>query len=131
MQITSVAVFVKDNKLLFEKRREGEDNYASLLALPGGHKRKSESSKKALKREIREELKVSITEAEYIGMFKDKDPTSKDVFHHHAFLIKEYKGKIKKTTEQEAVKWIDLNKIKKLKNINKVDIKILKKAKLI
>ena len=131
MQITSVAVFVKDKKVLFEKRRESEDNYANLLALPGGHKRKSESAQKALIREIREELKIHIKSAKYIGMFKDIDPTSKQLYHHHAFICKEWKGKIKKTAEQEAVKWIDLNKIKLMKNINKVDIKILKKAKLI
>jgi len=131
MQITSVAVFVEDNKILLEKRRKDEDNYANLLALPGGHKRKKESPKKALIREIKEELKVDIKQASYIGMFKDKDPTSKDMFHHHAFMIKEYKGKIKKTTEQAGIKWIDLNKVKTLKNINKVDLRIIKKAKLI
>ena len=131
MQITSVAVFAKGSKVLLEKRRKDEDNYANLLALPGGHKRKSESPKKALIREIKEELKVNVKKAKYLGVFEDKDPTSKELFHHHAFLCKEWKGKIKKTTEQEAVKWINLNKIKKLKNMNKVDIIILKKAKLI
>jgi len=131
MQITSVAVFVKDNKVLLEKRRKDEDNYANLLALPGGHKRKTESAKKALLREIKEELKVNIKKAKYIGVFKDKDPTSKDIFHHNAFLCTEWKGDIKKTTEQEAIKWINLNKIKKLKNMNKVDVRILKKARLI
>lgn len=131
MQITSVAVFVKDNKVLFEKRRESEDNYANLLALPGGHKRKSESPRKALKREIKEELKVNIKQAKYLGMFKDKDPTSKELFHHHAFLCTEWKDHIKITTEQEAIKWINLNNIKKLKSIRKTDIKIIKKAKLI
>jgi len=131
MQITSVAVFVKDSKVLLEKRREDEDNYANLFALPGGHKRKTESPKEALIREIREELKVNIKKASYIGIFEDKDPTSKDIFHHHAFLVEEYKGKITKTMEQESLKWINLNRIKKLKNINKVDIKILKKARLI
>ncbi|MBW2982498.1 NUDIX hydrolase [Candidatus Woesearchaeota archaeon] len=131
MQITSVAVFIKDNNILLEKRRESEDNYADCLALPGGHKKKNESPKKALIREIKEELNVKVKEAKPLGMFEDKDPTSKDMFHHHAFLIIEYKGKIKKTAEQEALKWINLNKIKKLKNINKVDVKILKKAKLV
>jgi 8-oxo-dGTP diphosphatase len=131
MQITSVAVFAKGNKILLEKRRKDEDNYANLFALPGGHKRKAESPKQALIREIREELRVNIRKAEYIGMFRDIDPTSKDSFHHHAFLVNEYKGKIKKTTEQESLKWINLNKIKKLKNMNKVDIRIINKAGLI
>ena len=36
-----------------------------------------------------------------------------------------------KTTEQAAVKWINLKQIKTLKNTRKVDIQILRKAKVI
>jgi mutator protein MutT len=131
MQITSNAVFVKDSRVLLEKRREDEDNYADVLALPGGHKKKTESSRKALVREMKEELGVIVKKTKYLGLFKDRDFTSKDMFHHHAFLCEEWKGEIKKTREQEAVKWVDLKKVKNLKNTRKLDIRILKKAKLI
>ena len=131
MQITAVGVFIKDNKVLLEKRRKDEDNYANLLALPGGHIRKKETAKKALIREIKEELKVNIKKAKYLGRFRDIDPTSKDIFHHHAFLCREWEGDIKKTTEQAGIKWIDLNKIKKMKGLRKTDIRILKKARLV
>jgi len=131
MQITATGVFLKDKKVLLEKRRKDEDNYANLLALPGGHKKKNESARKALVREMKEELKIDVKKTKYMGMFKDKDPTSKDLFYHHAFICKEWKGLIKRTTEQESLKWVNLNNIKKLKNINKVDLKILKKARLV
>jgi len=131
MDITSVAVFVMEGKVLLEKRRKDEDNYAGLWALPGGHKRKKESSMQALKREMREELRIHISKAEYIGTFRDIDPTSKHIYSHHAYLCTGWKDHIKGTTEEEKVKWIELKKIKRLKNMNPVDIKILKTAKLI
>ncbi len=131
MQITAIVALVKDNKVLFEKRRKDEDIYADMLTLPGGHIKKKETYRKTLIREIKEELRVTIKKTKYLGMFKDIDPTSKDIFHHHAFLCKEWDGKIRKTTEQEAIKWINLNKIKKMKEIRKIDTAILKKAKLI
>ncbi len=131
MQITAIAVFVKNKKVLFEKRRKDEDNYAGMLALPGGHKRRKEKIKETLIRESKEEMNVKIKKAKFIGVFRDIDPTSKQIYNHHAFLCKEWEGDIKKTKEQEAVKWIDLNKIKKLKKIRETDIKILKKAKVL
>ena len=129
--ITSTAVFLKDKKVLLEKRKKTEDNYAGFWALPGGHKRKTESSKKTLIREIKEELGVNVKSAKFLGTFRDLDPTSKAVYHHHAFLCEEWNGKIKKTKEQKGIKWIYLSMIKKLKNTRKVDIRILRKAGLI
>ncbi len=46
-------------------------------------------------------------------------------------VYEEWKGRIRTTTEQEGIKWINLNRIKKLKNMNKIDIKVLRKARLI
>ena len=124
MQITATVVFIKNRKVLLEKRRKDEDNYAGLWALPGGHKRKKETIRQALKREIREELKVTIKKAKYLGMFRDIDPTSKNLYHHHAFLVKDWGGKITKTYEQKGLKWCDPKKLPK--NTGSVDRKILK-----
>jgi len=129
MEITSNAVFIKDSKVLFEKRREDEDNYAGLWALPGGHKREKESPKKALIREMKEELGVKIKEAKFIGRFEDIDPTSKKPYLHHYYLCS-YEGRIKKTYEQKKLKWLKPDKIKKLKEkgkTSKSDIEVLKK----
>ena len=127
MQITATAVFIQNGKVLLEKRRKDEDNYAGLWALPGGHKRKKETIRQTLKREIREELKIKINKAKYLGLFRDIDPTSKNLYHHHVFLCTEWDKKIKTTTEQEKVKWFDLRKFNKIPNIGTVDKKILKK----
>jgi ADP-ribose pyrophosphatase YjhB (NUDIX family) len=131
MEITVLAVFLQGKKLLLEKRRKDEDNYAGMWALPGGHKRKKETFTHALKREMREEVAILIKKARYIGTFRDIDPTSKKQYSHHAFLCTEWHDHITHTTEQEKVKWVDLNQYKKLKPARKIDKQILKKAKIL
>jgi ADP-ribose pyrophosphatase YjhB (NUDIX family) len=134
MDITSVGIFIREDDILFEKRRKNEDNYAGLWALPGGHKRKKETSEKALKREMGEELGIRVIYTKYLGNFRDIDPTSKNLYSHHAFFCVLWEGKIKKTFEQKKVKWIKFRKIKKMiksKEIRNVDVKILKKLGII
>ncbi len=127
MQITAVAVFIKNGKVLLEKRRKDEDNYAGRWALPGGHKRKKENMKQALKREMIEELHIYIKQAKPLGTFRDIDPTSREIYHHHAFLCTEWHDHIAKTYEQKALKWWDLKKFSKIPKTRAVDKKILKK----
>lgn len=130
MEIVATAIFRKDSKVLLEKRREDEDNYAGMWTLPGGHKKKNETIEQALKREMKEELKVKITKAEFVGKFKDIDPTSNRIYEHNAFLCSEWDGEIQETTEQSGVKWFDVAEIGGLKKLNPLDIKILEKAKV-
>lgn len=128
MEKTSLAVFLKGRKLLLEKRRKDEDNYAGIWALPGGHKRAGETFLQTLKREMHEEIGIHIKEARYIGSFRDIDPTSKKKYQLHAFLCTEWHNHIARTREQEKLRWIALSRYKKLKTIRKVDKKILRKA---
>ena len=131
MEKIAVAVFLRGKKLLLEKRRKDEDNYAGVWALPGGHRRKKETYAQTLKREMREELGIVVMKAKYIGAFKDIDPTSKKLYSHHAFLCTAWHDHIEKTKEQEKVKWVDVSKYKKLKPLRKVDKQILRKARIL
>lgn len=126
-----LAVFLKGRKLLLEKRRKDEDNYAGLWALPGGHKRKKETHKQALKREMREEIGIIVKETRYIGTFKDIDPTSKKLYSHHAYICTQWHDHITHTKEQEKIKWIALRRYKQLKPVRKVDKRILRKANIL
>ena len=54
MQIIAVALFIRNNKVLLEKRKEDEDNYAGLWAIPGGHREKEEEIERKEK-EVKEE----------------------------------------------------------------------------
>jgi mutator protein MutT len=125
-QITAAAIFWKNNRVLLEKRSREEDNYAGYWAFPGGHKRKKEKIEQTLKREMGEELKVRILECAYLGKFGDKDPTSKKLYAHNAFLCKKWKnGRFGKN-----LKWFKIHDILGKKSFQgaefrKVDRKIL------
>lgn len=127
MQITANAVFIKNNKILLEKRRKDEDNYADIWAIPGGHKKNKEQIKKTLIREMKEEMHIIVKKARPLGVFKDVDPTSKKIYHHHAFLVSEWEHRIKKTFEQKALRWFNMKKLPK--NLRDVDKKIIKQLK--
>ena len=134
MQTTSNAVFLKKGKVLFEKRRDDEDNYAGIYALPGGHLRKNETARRALAREMKEELHINAIKAEFIGKFKDRDFTSGDLFLHNYFLCTDYEGKIKKTYEQKKLRWMSAKEIEqfsKKRKLIKTDLDALRKIKVI
>ena len=130
MEETAAAIFKKDSKILLEKRREDEDNYAGFWALPGGHKKEEETPEEALVREMKEELNVTVKKFKFIGKFEDRDPTSKKMYTHHSFLCEEWEGEIKQTTEQEKIEWIKIKELENL-NIHPVDLKMLKAAKVL
>ncbi len=108
MQITALAVFLRDGMILLEQRKKKEDNYAGLWAPPGGHKRLSETILQTLKREMKEELEIDIQKADPLGIIKDIDPTSREEFHHHVFLCRIYNKKPKKTNEQKKIRWFSI-----------------------
>ena len=117
MDIIATGVFIKDNKLLLEERREDEDNYAGFWSFPGGHMKEDETPEQALKREMKEELEVEIIKFKKLGSFKDKDPTSKKEYNHIAFLCTGWDKHISGTTEQKQVRWIKINEIEKIPNL--------------
>jgi len=127
--ITANAVFVKNGKVLLEKRKKTEDNYAGLLAFPGGHKEKSEKIEETLLREMKEELNIRIITYKLIGTVKDIDPTSKEPYEHHAFLCTKWIGEIKETTEEEGLRWVELSKVNKLEHVSKTTLRIAAKLK--
>ena len=131
--IVASCIFIKNKKILLEKRKKSEDNYAGLWTIPGGHKDPKEKIEKTLKREMKEELGIKVEDAELILNFKDKDPTSKQEYVHNVFFCKKYKGRIKGTTEQKKVKWVriqDIPRLKKKTNTAKKVHAFLKKIEM-
>ena len=126
MKQTSIAIIIKNEKVLLEKRKDTEDNYAGLYALPGGHMKEQETPEQALVREIKEELNIEITKYKKLLPVPDIDPTSGKEYIHHTFLIQEWKGEIKETKEQEKLVWANLNEIHILPNISKPTMKALR-----
>ena len=111
-------VILKDEKFLVERRRQDDPIDPGYIAIPAGHVDKGESLEKALKREMREELKVYVKKAEFV--FKDIYIASngeRELCHY--FIIKEWKGK-PSSNEAEEIFWES--------NINKLTTEIDKRA---
>ncbi len=77
------ALIEKNNKVLLCQRKE-DDRYALLWEFPGGCVEEGEGFKKAIEREIHEELDLDIKAEKLIEEFTDEDPTLKI----HVFLFK-------------------------------------------
>ena len=120
----ATAVFVKDNKVLLEKRKETEDNYAGLWSFPGGHIEREEKPEDTLVREMKEELDVEITDYEFKEVFKDIDPTSKEPYEHNIFICRKWKGDIKYTKEEERIKWVDIYKIPEMEKVSRTAMRV-------
>jgi 8-oxo-dGTP pyrophosphatase MutT (NUDIX family) len=58
--MVSLLILVKGNKFLLLKRSEDDHAFSGFWGLPGGHVEKNESIEEGLKREIEEELGISI-----------------------------------------------------------------------
>ena len=71
-KIVVAALIKKNNKILLSQRKE-DDIFALMWEFPGGAKEKNETLKEAIKREIKEELNVSVKPEKIINRFADGD----------------------------------------------------------
>jgi len=72
MKIVVAALIKKNNKILLAQRRK-DDAFALMWEFPGGAKEKNETIKEAIKREIKEELNVSVEPQKIVDKFPDND----------------------------------------------------------
>lgn len=61
-----VAVLVKENNFLVERRRSDEEVDPGIVCLPGGHVKNDESKEELLRREMCEELGIKVKESVFI-----------------------------------------------------------------
>lgn len=97
-------ILIKDRKLLVT-RTKGKHTFVG----PGGKFESAETAQQALIRELREELKIELTEADFsqFGVFKAiaAYDSSKQV-EMTVFLVKSWTGEIVPDNEIEEIKWI-------------------------
>src|SRR2546422_9456677 len=96
-------VLIGDGVVLVERRRADDDADPGLVLLPGGHVEIGESLDQALKREMREELGITV---EKITLIRVRYYTASNGERQriHYLDIKEWKGKIR-SNEAETVYW--------------------------
>ena len=101
------AVIVKENKFLIARRREGK-HLEFRWEYPGGKVENNENEKESLKRELKEELDISVSIDDYITeSFYEYD---KAKINLKAYFVKNYSGTIK-LTDHDKINWIKIDEL--------------------
>jgi 8-oxo-dGTP diphosphatase len=102
-------VIVKKNKILICQRSSGNE-HPLKWEFPGGKVKNQEEPQQALKRELNEELKITIEHPIYLCeyMFEYQDLGKKVILIF--FLINEYSGEISNSVHNQ-LKWIEIKQL--------------------
>ena len=95
--IVTAAIIFKDDRILIAKRGDKWE-------FPGGKLEENESLEECIKREIKEELNIEISDIKNFGVEKENN------IELHVFTANFKKGRIKLNFHKE-IKWVDANEI--------------------
>ena len=105
IQLTNVvAAIIKKNNYFLIAQRNRKKHMGLKWEFPGGKVNKYETFEQALKREIKEELNISINIHKKIAQEKYKDEKI-DIFLHYYLCSK--KNGVIKLNEHENIAWIE------------------------
>lgn len=109
----AVGLVVDGNKVLLQKRVDNGE-----WAVHGGGFELGETSEEALKREIKEELGITVVNPKFFGEFSGEPlhftyPNGDEVYVIDiCYLITEYEGEINPDPEElQEVKWFDIDNL--------------------
>jgi mutator protein MutT len=121
-----VGIVTDGNKFLVERRGLDETVDPGVVCLPGGHVDKGESYKKALKREMQEELGIKVKSMKFLGR-NFHVASNGERQHSYCFVISAYEGEPTAKSAEEIF-WtsniddlsleIDRQTIRKLREIH-------------
>ena len=97
-------IILKDKKILVQRKKNNREE----CIVPGGKREGKETDLETLKRELMEELSITLLEAEFIGGYDDIAVFSGLPIHVQAYLVK-YDGEIICNNEIKEAIWIDRN----------------------
>ena len=102
---TSTALVLRGGTVLLG-RRTSAVRFANMWDAFGGHREEGEPPAHTLVRELYEELGIRVTAAKFLHEYEDKDPTSKERFHHHLYLVTEWQGEPRIANEEHSeIRW--------------------------
>jgi len=109
--LTTDGIILKNRKILLVKRQTPP--FIGYWVIPGGHVDYGEMVEEALKREMKEELGITVKIKKLIGVYSDpkRDPR----YHTVAvvYLCQKIKGKISLNREASEFKYFSLKKLPK------------------
>jgi 8-oxo-dGTP pyrophosphatase MutT (NUDIX family)/GNAT superfamily N-acetyltransferase len=88
----SVALFVRDGKLLLGRRSPTKSFYPGVWDLIGGHALPEESPEEALRREVEEEVGSIPTEFSLLEIAPEPNPEAHGPCDYHLFLVRGWTG---------------------------------------
>ena len=132
-QIVVVTIIEKDGKLLFGKKKKDTTPFPNTWHLIGGRINDGEPCIEALKREVREEASIEITDVEQIGFDEDVEPNSRGEKVHFIFL--QFKSRMESGEPAPGddiveLVWQDKSRLDEI-NINKPTEKLFKRIGLL
>ena len=112
---TATSIIIRENKLLLVKRNQ--EPFKGRWDLCGGYMQEGETPEEAVRREIKEELGVEVTEATHINDFPGlaQWKESLNPIISHVFLV-DFKGEIELDEENSDFAWYPL------KDVNPQDV---------
>jgi len=114
-RFTATALIVREDRVLLGKRTSRE-RFAKMWDAFGGHREEGETPAHALVRELFEELGIRVTKARFLHEYEDRDPTSREMFHHHLYLVTGWKGEPRVANpEHSEIRWFRTSEVAKLK----------------
>jgi len=93
------AIIIHDRKILVCKKR-------GTYIIPGGKPEEGENAEECLKRELREELGVSVLSHKFFGTFKDEAALDSAIIEMDVYIV-EIAGKPEACREIEEIMYID------------------------
>ncbi len=112
---TATALVVRGRVVLLG-RRTSQVRFAGMWDAFGGHREEGESPGHTLVRELYEELGIRVTAARFLHEYEDKDPTSKETYHHHLYVVTGWQGEPRIANEEHSeIRWCTAAEAAKLK----------------
>lgn len=106
----AVGVIIK-NDLFFVCRRQAHQHQGNKWEFPGGKLDQGESAEDALKRELAEEVGISITTSEHLMEIEHNYPDKKVSLH--VYIVSDFAGEPYGAEGQESA-WFHFNSLKNL-----------------
>ena len=108
-----MAVVEKDGKILMGNKTPGRGPYPDTWRLPGGGIDEGETPEEAVKREVMEEVGLTVTNVESLGIIEDDEPDKDGEITHYIFNMfrVEFLGKEDVSEEFPEIKWIEKTKL--------------------
>ena len=110
---TTVGVFIRDGKVLMEKRRANKKVYPNFLMCPSGHVEGVEELDETFRREMKEELGIDVIKTKFLFAIEDTDPVSRLKFLHNFLLVGAFKGEINTSKEADTLVWKSFSELEK------------------